>query len=70
MVFVPVNLAILMFLYSVFFGKEPEVISAVEGPSVVHLTQIIPSYLPVLGAGVFVAFTRYHNRNIKGREGK
>jgi hypothetical protein len=54
MVFVPVNTALVMFIYSLFRSSEFKVISSIEGPSTVYLESILPESLYWIGPAVFI----------------
>ena len=54
MVFVPVNTAIVMFIYSLFRSNEFKVVSSIEGPSTVYLESILPESLPLIGLAIFL----------------
>lgn len=54
MVLVPLNTALVMFIYSLFSDNEYTVVSSIEGPSIVYLDFILPQYLTLIGLAVFI----------------
>jgi hypothetical protein len=54
MVLVPVNTALVMFIFSLFRNNEYTVVSSVEGPSTVYLEFSVPDNLLFIGLAVFV----------------
>jgi hypothetical protein len=54
MVFVPVNTALVMFIYSLFRSNEFKVVSSIEGPSTVYLESILPESLFFIGLAIFI----------------
>ena len=53
MVFVPVNTALIMFIYSLFRSNENTVVSSIDGPSTVYLKVSLPESLHWIGLAVF-----------------
>lgn len=54
MVLVPVNTALVMFIYSLFRNNEYTVVSSIEGPSTVYLEFSVPENLYFIGLAVFI----------------
>jgi hypothetical protein len=54
MVLVPVNTALVMFIYSLFRENEYTVVSSIEGPSTVYLEISLPESVPFIGLAVFI----------------
>jgi hypothetical protein len=54
MVLLPVNTALVMFIYSLFRSNEYTVVSLLEGPSTVYLEFSVPESLQWIGLAVFI----------------
>jgi uncharacterized membrane protein len=54
MVLIPVNTALVMFIFSLFRNNEYTVVSSIEGPTTVYLEFVLPENLHFIGLVIFL----------------